>query len=105
MSKEENLIDIPEETFQNMSDILKILAHPLRIKLILILAQKPSTVSELLKLLEVRQPNLSQHLTLLKRIRLLKTKREGKSVYYQLAHPEIKELLEKINELTKEIQR
>lgn len=105
MPKKESQLNLSEETLQNMSDILKILAHPLRIKLIFLLSQNPSTVSDLLKLLDVRQPNLSQHLTLLKRVKLLKTKREGKSVYYQLAHSEIKELLEKINELTKEIQK
>ncbi|ACK42814.1 MULTISPECIES: ArsR/SmtB family transcription factor [Dictyoglomus] len=105
MPKKENYTALSDEALQNMSDILKILAHPLRIKLIFILAQNSATVSDLLKILNVRQPNLSQHLTLLKRVKLLKTKREGKSVYYQLSHPEIRDLLESINEITKEIQR
>ncbi|HOJ92111.1 MAG TPA: metalloregulator ArsR/SmtB family transcription factor [Dictyoglomaceae bacterium] len=95
---------VSEETLQNMADILHILAHPLRIKIIFILAEKPATVSELIKMLDVRQPNLSQHLTLLKRVKLLRTRREGKSVYYQINYPEIKGFLEKAKELVEVIQ-
>uniref|UniRef100_A0A7C3MQS5 ArsR family transcriptional regulator n=1 Tax=Dictyoglomus thermophilum TaxID=14 RepID=A0A7C3MQS5_DICTH len=93
------------ETLQNMSDLLKILAHPIRIKLLLLLSKEPNTVSELLKILDLRQPNLSQHLTLLKRIKILKTKREGKSVYYYIAHPEIQDIIRKVKELSEKIAK
>jgi ArsR family transcriptional regulator len=102
MKNKENYSD---ETLQNMSDLLKILAHPIRIKLLLLLSKEPNTVSELLKILDVRQPNLSQHLTLLKRVKILKTKRDGKSVYYYIAYPEIHDIINKVKELSEKIAK
>jgi|UniRef100_A0A7C3WV90 ArsR family transcriptional regulator len=102
MKNKENYSD---ETLQNMSDLLKILAHPIRIKLLLLLSKEPNTVSELLKILDVRQPNLSQHLTLLKRVKILKTKRDGKSVYYHIAYPEIQDIINKVKELSEKIAK
>ncbi|PMQ01304.1 MAG: transcriptional regulator [Dictyoglomus sp. NZ13-RE01] len=89
-------IEFTEEQLQNITDFLNTLAHPLRLKIILQLSENPLSVTELMKALEVRQPNLSQHLSLLKRLRILKTKRKGRSVYYQLSHPEVKDLIENI---------
>jgi len=102
MKNKENYSD---ETLQNMSDLLKILAHPIRIKLLLLLSKELNTVSELLKILDVRQPNLSQHLTLLKRVKILKTKRDGKSVYYYIAYPEIQDIINKVKELSEKIAK
>jgi len=76
-----------DEILQNVSEILGTLAHPLRLKIILHLSQEPSAVSDMINALNVRQPNLSQHLALLKRLKILKTKREGRKILYFLAYP------------------
>jgi ArsR family transcriptional regulator len=82
-----------DEILQNVSEILGTLAHPLRLKIILHLSQEPSAVSDMINALNVRQPNLSQHLALLKRLKILKTKREGRKILYFLAYPEIKDFI------------
>ena len=96
--------EISEDMLQNIADILNSLAHPLRLKIILHLYKNPASVTEMLQVLNVRQPNLSQHLTLLKRLRILKTKRQGRMVYYYLNYPEIKDYILNILELLRKIQ-
>lgn len=96
--------EISEDVLQNIADILNSLAHPLRLKIILHLYKNPASVSEMLQVLNVRQPNLSQHLTLLKRLRILKTKRQGRMVYYHLNYPEIKDYILNILELLHKMQ-
>ena len=63
---------------------LKIFSCPSRIKLLLCLGQKKKTVTELLQECHLSQPATSQHLALLKRMKVVAAKREGRKVYYQL---------------------
>ncbi|MCD6463206.1 MAG: helix-turn-helix transcriptional regulator, partial [Thermotogae bacterium] len=50
-----------------LSGVLKILGHPLRLKVLLLLKEnREMCVCELLPMLDVTQPNLSQHLSLMR---------------------------------------
>ena len=67
------------------SNFLKVLANPDRLLLLCQLSQGEQCVSDLEKLVGVRQPTLSQQLTILRTENLVNTRREGKLIYYSIA--------------------
>lgn len=67
------------------SSLLKALANSDRLLLLCQLTQGEHCVSELEKLLDIRQPTLSQQLGVLRDENLVSTRRDGKQIYYQVA--------------------
>lgn len=74
------------ENPETLASYLKLLGHPIRLQTALLLFTQPRTVSDLEQLLQVRQPNLSQHLAVLREAGLLHSVREAKSVTYTISH-------------------
>jgi DNA-binding transcriptional ArsR family regulator len=70
------------------SDFLKALAHESRLMILCILAEGEKSVSELEDLLNLRQPTVSQQLARLRADGLVSTRRDGKTIYYNLASAE-----------------
>lgn len=66
------------------SEFLKALANPDRLLLLCQLSQGERCVSELAEQTGVRQPTLSQQLTVLRNEGLVSTRREGKQIYYRI---------------------
>lgn len=64
--------------------LLKVLANADRLVLLCRLAQGEFCVGELEEDLGIRQPTLSQQLTVLRTEGLVDTRRQGKHIYYQL---------------------
>jgi ArsR family transcriptional regulator len=80
------LIDVKAELFKS-------LGHPARVQLLEMLAEGPVAVSRLRDDTGLEPSNLSQHLSLLRRQRLIiPTRREGR-LFYELASPEVTVLL------------
>ena len=69
--------------------ICQTLAHPKRLETIDRLRAGEISVTELAEALDISQPNLSQHLTLMRQKGIVTTRREGLNVYYRLASPKI----------------
>lgn len=70
------------------STFLKALAHESRLMILCILADGEKSVSELEEMLALRQPTVSQQLARLRADGLVSTRRDGKTIYYNLASPE-----------------
>jgi DNA-binding transcriptional ArsR family regulator len=70
------------------SAFLKTLANPDRLLLLCQLSQGERCVSDLEGMVGIRQPTLSQQLTVLRTKSLVKTRREGKQIYYSIASKE-----------------
>jgi ArsR family transcriptional regulator len=64
--------------------LMKALNHRDRLMLLCEISQGEKCVGELEGILDLHQPMLSQHLTSLRKARLVKTRREGKNIYYSL---------------------
>ncbi len=82
-------------TIQNIDEIaelLKVLGHPVRLKLIDILAAQEYAVGSIETLSEIRQPALSQQLAILRKAELVVTRREAKRIYYRVNQQRIKEV-------------
>lgn len=68
-------------------DLMKVLGNRDRMMLLCEINQGERCVSELEELLEIHQPTLSQQLTVLRKKKLVKTRREGKQIYYSASSP------------------
>jgi ArsR family transcriptional regulator len=75
---------------------------PTRIELIFLLEGGRKCVSELIELTGLNQPNISQHLQLMKDKKIVKTEKEGNRVFYTLTNPKISEAFEIIREILEE---
>ena len=67
------------------SGFLKAIAHESRLLVLCFLGEGERSVTELEQLLQLRQPTVSQQLARLRLDGLVKTRRDGKTVYYSLA--------------------
>ena len=72
---------------EQLADILAVIAHPHRIRIIEELRSKECDVHTLAERLHLRQSTLSQHLAQLKSKGIMVSRREGRSVCYSLASP------------------
>jgi ArsR family transcriptional regulator len=73
----------------NNAELLRVLAHPIRIALLEQLAGGPRCVSDIQDLLEIRQPNVSQHLAALRREGIVDYHEDGKMRCYYVARPDL----------------
>jgi DNA-binding transcriptional ArsR family regulator len=64
--------------------LLKVLSNPDRLLILCQLSQGEKCVGELEETLGIVQPTLSQQLTVLRKESLVKTRREGKNIHYQM---------------------
>jgi DNA-binding transcriptional ArsR family regulator len=76
------------ELLERMAAVLKLLAHPQRLKIIEILERDTALpVFELMQQLDLPQAATSHHLNAMKRVGLLTAERRGKEVWYSIADP------------------
>ncbi len=73
---------IPE--VEGLSRIFRVLGDETRTKLIYLLSLEELCVCDLAEILGITVPAVSHHLRLLKAMRLVKHRRDGKNVYYSL---------------------
>ncbi|MCE3264938.1 MAG: transcriptional regulator, ArsR family [Pseudoduganella sp.] len=82
-----NTIDIArlQAAAGDASALLKALSNPDRLLLLCQLTQGEMNVSELEVHTGIRQPTLSQQLTVLRQGQLVQARRDGKQIYYSIA--------------------
>lgn len=68
------------------TDLLKVMANSDRLMLLCQLSQGEKSVGELEAILGIKQPTLSQQLTVLRKAALVSTRREGKNIYYAISN-------------------
>ncbi len=79
--------------------VLHVLSNPDRLLLLCQLSQGEMSVSELEELLDIRQPTLSQQLSVLRNEGLVNTRRDGKRIYYSVADMKVLTLLNVLYDL------
>jgi DNA-binding transcriptional ArsR family regulator len=78
-----------------IAERLRVLGQPLRVKLVDRLSSEATTVQELVDALGTTQQNISKHLTVLRRARIVVGDKAGTRVRYRLASPDILPILER----------
>jgi ArsR family transcriptional regulator len=74
--------------------MLKAVAHPVRLCVIAALAERPRHVNALAEGLDVPQPIVSQQLRILRMMGLVRTHRQGGLAVYELAEPHLLDLMD-----------
>lgn len=74
----------PRELLNAAGELLRALAAPVRIAIVLQLRESQRCVHELAEALEVTQPLVSQHLRILKTAGVVRGERRGREVVYRL---------------------
>jgi DNA-binding transcriptional ArsR family regulator len=74
---------------KELAELLGVLAHPHRIRIIEELRDGEHDVNSLQDALGIRHSGVSQHLMVLRANRLVSERRAGRQVFYQLRQPEI----------------
>lgn len=82
-----------EETMQELAEFYKVFGDPTRIKILCTLFQSELCVCDLAEVTGMTQSAISHQLRVLKQMKLVKNRREGKVVYYSLADAHIQSIL------------
>ena len=89
--------------YQAKAEFFRMLGHPVRIRVLELLSDGPMPVRELLAQIEVERSNLSQQLAVLRRSGIVHSVREGDTVVYSLAGPDVAELLRSARRILTEL--
>ncbi len=90
--------------YRMMANLLKALAHPIRLQILEVLqAEGEACVCHLEARLGQRQAYISQQLMKLREAGLVIDRREGLNVFYALTHPELGSLIENAKRVTQDL--
>lgn len=82
-----------EEMMQSLADFYKVFGDTTRIKILCVLFQSELCVCDLAEVTGMTQSAISHQLRVLKQMKLVKNRRDGKTVYYSLADAHIQSIL------------
>jgi ArsR family transcriptional regulator len=82
-----------EETAEHVAEVLKALAHPVRLQIVEMLEKGEMCVSDIVEALHGKQAITSQQLNMMKDKGVLGCRREGARVYYHIENKNVIKLL------------
>ncbi len=84
---------LSDESYGDLADTFRALADSTRAKIVHLLADQAMRVCDLAQTIGVSDPAVSQHLRLLRSLRIVRGRREGKNVFYTLEDAHVRSLL------------
>lgn len=81
-----------EETLYDLAELFKVFGDTTRVKILCALFESEMCVCDISELLNMTQSSISHQLRVLKNAKLVKNRKEGKSVYYSLNDDHIKHI-------------
>jgi ArsR family transcriptional regulator len=88
--------------YEKQAEILKAMAHPLRIAVLDFLRDQEQCVCDIAKHVDSERSNVSRHLSLMVKAGILESRKEGLKVFYQLKAPCVLDFLSCVNNCLKE---
>jgi DNA-binding transcriptional ArsR family regulator len=94
--------DVPQDIFEligksedieQAAQAMKAISHPLRLKILCILSSGEINVQEIVEACGTSQSNISQHLSVLKSKKILKSRKDANRVLYRIADDRILSLV------------
>ena len=95
---------LKEETICDLADFFQVFSDSTRVKILWALDKREMCVCDLAVVLNITKSAISYQLRTLKEMNLVKYRREGKNVFYDLADAHIKDIFEKGLEHISELQ-
>lgn len=88
---------LPDELLDAAAECLKVMAHPVRLRMVNVLMQGEFAVHEIAELCRTSPNQTCEHLRLLKSHGFLSSERRGRTVYYKIASPQLPGLIQCIS--------
>jgi DNA-binding transcriptional ArsR family regulator len=85
-------MNILAKEYKEVSQIFKALSHPARLRLVENLMSQECCVGEIQECLALSQPNVSQHLSVLKKAGIIAGKREKNKICYKISDDRVREI-------------
>lgn len=79
--------------YQAKAEFFRMLGHPVRIRVLELLGDGPMAVRDLLNEIDIEPSSLSQQLAVLRRTGIVTSNRDGSTVIYALAGPDVADLM------------
>ncbi len=83
-----------DELIEAISSVFKILGDPTRMRLVWALDRQELCVGDLAEVLDMTSSAISHQLSILKNEHLVKTRRDGKNIYYSLDDSHVTDMIE-----------
>ena len=83
-----------EDTLYDLSELFRIFGDSTRIRILYVLFEAEMCVCDIAEVLSMTQSAISHQLRLLKQAKLVKNRREGKTVYYSLADDHVRTIID-----------
>ncbi len=90
---------LSEEQVNYTSELLKSIAHPIRLKILCFLIDGEKTVSQIEKEFGSTISNISQHLTILRKMYIINRRKEANFMYYSLKDDRVLSLIKTLKNL------
>ena len=91
-----------EDTLYDLTELFRIFGDSTRVRILYVLFEAEMCVCDIAQLLGMTQSAISHQLRALKNVRLVKARREGKTVFYSLADDHVKTIIDQGLEHVKE---
>lgn len=92
-------VDTNSEIFERQARICKAFAHPGRLQILDQLSSGEKGIADLQTSLGISKTGMSQHISILKSVGVITTRRNGKQIYCALAMPEVKQACQLIRKV------
>nr|WP_290443544.1 metalloregulator ArsR/SmtB family transcription factor [Sporolactobacillus kofuensis] len=90
---EQTPMDLDERSLTAVVQIFKAVSEPTRVRILFLLSQCECSVSEIAEHLDLQQSTVSHQLSFLKQLHLVRSRREGKVIYYSEEDEHVMNLL------------
>lgn len=94
MVRTRKLLPVDMPRLSAAAECLKVLAHPVRLRVVQLLLHGSFTVGEIAEDCQVPENVASEHLRLMQRCGFLVNERAGRRVYYRVAEPHLERILD-----------
>lgn len=84
---------LTEDMFEKLSELYKMFGDKTRIRILYVLLEHECCVSEISRQLEMTQSAISHQLSTLKASKLVKSRRDGKTIFYSLDDEHVEMIL------------
>lgn len=86
-----------ERVLELKAEILKALAQPTRLKILELLRDGERCICEIVPAINGEQSNISRHISLMQKSRLVTTRKDGVKVMVKVSNPRVFEILDSIS--------
>lgn len=84
---------VEPEVLHRAAEIIKMLGHPDRLKIVEVLERGETSVSQIQQVLDLPQAIVSQHLAKMRGCGIVGSRRDGNHVYYRIVEPKVEHIL------------